>query len=58
MTERCEFCESPAKWRFWRGEYERFGCVTHLPWLRRLVYLDLGGLDGTKRTYTFAPVEG
>ena len=52
---QCEFCAAPAKWCFWRGEYERFGCVRHLAWLRRLVYLDLAGPDGTFRTYTFSP---
>ena len=40
MTEHCEFCDAPRKYRFFHGDYERFACEAHVAWVRRLLFLD------------------
>lgn len=52
MIQQCEFCAEPAKWRFFKAEYERFCCNRHIKWTRRLIFLDLG-----QQTYQFEPAD-
>lgn len=44
-TQRCEFCEKPAKWLYRAGkDYQRGACedMGHVAKTRRLVAADLG----------------
>jgi len=53
MNHHCEWCALPARWRYWRGEYERFSCNEHIAKTRWLLSIDLGAV-----LYQFEAVEG